>query len=240
MRLTARRSPMETTNDQTHDRITAAIWMPKSLQLLPKPPIVWSAMNPNMIDPNDPPTACTPQTSRASSHRRRSLMHQTHHWHVTPENTPITIEAHGRTKPEAAVMMASPATDPMHAPSIVGLPCHIHSTVLHATMEVPAESVVLTTANTACPPDVKADPPLNPIHPNQISADPSATNVLLWGTCSRFLSSSLTYLLDPTTKSEAREVLPAATCTTMPPAKSFTPQKRRKPLGLQIQCANGQ
>ena len=41
---------------------------------------------------------------------------------------------------------------------------------------------VLTTAKTAMPPALSAEPPLKPSHPNQSMPVPSATKVRLWGT----------------------------------------------------------
>jgi hypothetical protein len=48
-------------------------------------------------------------------------------------------------------------------------------------------------------------------------------------------SSSEEYLRVPTAKMEASAAKPAEMCTTIPPAKSRTPQIERKPAGFQIQ-----
>src|SRR5688572_17729666 len=41
------------------------------------------------------------------------------------------------------------------------------------------------------------------------------------------------------TNAPARAAQPAEMCTTVPPAKSRTPQPNRNPSGCQLQCANG-
>eukprot|EP00961_Rhodomonas_salina_P211250 2852623-Rhodomonas_salina.1 len=117
---------------------------------------------------------------------------------------------------------------------MVGLPRWHHSIRTHAIMAVEQDRQVLTMAKTAMPSTFNADPPVLPNHPNHSMPVPSATKARLCGVSAASRSSSVEYLRCPTTATEASAAKPAETCTTIPPAKSFTPHLLRNPSGFQI------
>ena len=78
----------------------------------------------------------------------------------------------------------------------------------------------------------RADPALNPNHPNHSSPVPRIT----YGT---FAGLSITSFLLPKNIAPARAANPADICTTVPPAKSKIPQFLKRPSGCQVMCASG-
>ena len=82
-----------------------------------------------------------------------------------------------------------------------------------------------------------AEPALKPNQPNQSIPVPRITN----GTLAGRMGSFLRWLLRrPSRIAPASAAQPADMCTTVPPAKSFTPILWRKPSGCQVQCASGE
>src|SRR5579862_6791352 len=86
--------------------------------------------------------------------------------------TPMTSPAHGATKPEAGVMVPSPATAPEIMPSTDGLPRPDHSSAVQVSAPAQAERCVAAIAVTAREPTVSADPPLKPNQPTHNSPVP--------------------------------------------------------------------
>src|ERR1043165_5027501 len=125
--------------------------------------------------PHVPPTPCTPTTSSASSTPKRSLTNCTPKKQIEPAPRPMMIEAGTVTKPAAGVIATSPATAPAAAPSTLGRRCTAQLTVIQVSAAIAVAVLVLTNACAARPPDVSADPALNPNQPNQSSAAPSTT-----------------------------------------------------------------
>ena len=89
---------------------------------------------------------------------------------------PITIAAHGSTKPAAGVMATRPATKPVHAPTSVGLPTRIRSTSIHDNMPAAEATIVLSNARAATPSAANCEPALKPNQPNHKSVAPKTTN----------------------------------------------------------------
>jgi hypothetical protein len=82
-------------------------------------------------------------------------------------------EAKGVTKPAAGVIATSPATPPVIAPNIVGFPTLMISINTHVIKAVAAETFETKIAEAASPLAARADPPLNPIHPNHRNPAPN-------------------------------------------------------------------
>src|SRR5215831_714611 len=137
----------------------------------------------------------------------------------------MTTAAHGGTYPAAGVTVARPATAPVSAPVMLGLPSRHHASASQVTIPAAAAVLVFTKATAATPLAASALPPLKPNQPNQSSPAPSATKGML---CDATFSPGASARL-PTTKIEASAAMPALKCTTMPPAKSITPHWARKP-----------
>src|SRR5438105_2111392 len=96
---------------------------------------------------------------------------------MTPAPRPIRIAPAGATKPDAGVMATKPATAPAAAPSTLGRPLCSHETVIHVSAPMAAAVLVTTKALVARPPAARAEPALNPNHPNHSSDAPSTTIV---------------------------------------------------------------
>src|ERR1035438_6929920 len=128
-------------------------------------------------------------------------------------------------------MVASAATAPVNRPRKCGLRLLNHSTTSHATAPKDAAMSVFRNATAVIESTRNSLPALNPYHPNQSSPVPSATSGMLCGPL------SATRRL-PTYSTDAKAAMPAILCTTMPPAKSFTPQDASSPPPHTM-CTNG-
>ena len=85
---------------------------------------------------------------------------------------PITIAAGTSTNPAAGVIATKPATPPVIAPNIVGLPILNTSIIIQVTKAVAAAIFDTKIAEAASPLAARADPPLNHIHPNHKNPAP--------------------------------------------------------------------
>src|SRR5436190_3945297 len=132
---------------------------------------------------------------------------------------------HVGTYPAHGVMQASPATAPVNAPTRLGFPSRRHEMNSHVHIAIEPAMSVFTNACAATPLAARADPPLKPNHPNQRSPVPRATKATLCGTT---FSSGANFRA-PTTHTDASAANPALACTTIPPAKSSTPQAAMNP-----------
>ena len=106
---------------------------------------------------------------------------------------------------QAGVIATRPATAPEEAPTRVGLPFLIHSTMIQPSSAAAVATWVLTNAIAVMPSAVSSEPALKPNQPNHSRPAPSATNGTLCG-----LKPSLgqpTRL--PSTMASARAALPA-------------------------------
>src|SRR5512146_1667610 len=98
-----------------------------------------------------------------------------------PAATPMKSAGNGPTNPDAGVIVASPAMEPVAAPNIVGLPRCSHSTATHVIVADEAAMWVVRKAMVASDPEVRALPALNPNHPNHKRPAPSTVMGRLWG-----------------------------------------------------------
>ena len=127
------------------------------------------------------------------------------------------IEVTGFISPAAGVIVTSPAMTPEAAPSEVGCPSRIRSSEIQPSIPTHAATVVFSHARPATPSAANAEPPLKPNQPNHSSAAPSMTSGRLCGRC--WLPSMDLRL--PTIIASTKAAVPAAMCTTVPPAKSI-------------------
>src|SRR5215470_18445916 len=131
--------------------------------------------------PNAPPTACTPNTSSASSACSHFLSWLTPHRQTRPAPNPMTNAPGTPTLPAAGVIATSPATAPEAAPSMEGLPLKSHSpNVQDSTAHAVARKVFMK-ASEAEPFASSAEPALKPNHPNHSSDAPIIVIVRLCG-----------------------------------------------------------
>ena len=92
---------------------------------------------------------------------------------------------------------------------------------------VAAEMCVTVSAIAAPPSAASCEPPLKPNQPTHSIAAPIITYPGLWG-------GFVLFLRDPRKNASTRAASPAVSCTTMPPAKSFTPIPPKIPPSLSI------
>src|SRR5512139_1647077 len=100
---------------------------------------------------------------------------------MAPPSPPMTMAETGPTNPEPGVMATSPATAPLAAPRVVGLPLWTHST-RSQDKDAAAEAMWVTTKALAARPfAARALPALKPNHPNHSKAAPVMVMGRLWG-----------------------------------------------------------
>lgn len=112
---------------------------------------------------------------------------------------PMHIALPTVTYPQAGVMATKPMTTPLHVPTTEGsLPSNLSKNI-HVI--IPAAAAVFVVQNTwhAKGPALRADPALNPSHPNQNSAVPRRTKGMLPLRLPRW-----TFLLGPRNMAPAR------------------------------------
>ncbi len=136
--------------------------------------------------------------------------------HTPPARRPMTSAPPGPTKPEAGVMVPSPATIPVAAPRTLGLPNRHHSMADQAMTPAAAEMWVATRAMAALPSAARALPALKPNHPTHSIPAPPTVMVRLWGMMGVLGKPSR----GPITSAATSAATPAVMCTTTPPAKS--------------------
>src|SRR5262249_39074119 len=128
-------------------------------------------------------------------------------------------------------------------PSEVALPSRIRSTRSHASIAVPVATVVVTKVDAAMPPELSAEPALNPYQPNHSRPAPSITNGRL---CGRIGVPGQPLRL-PSTSANAKPAAPELIWTAVPPAKSIAlsllaiqpPCSPVKLSNANTQCATG-
>src|SRR3569833_263213 len=172
-----------------------------------EPPSDAAANTPVKIAPTMPPIACTPNTSSESSYLSARLSLVEARKHSTPAARPMISAPTGPTKPEAGVMATRPATAPEAMPSTLGLPWLSHSLSIQARAAAAAE------------------PALKPNQPTQSIEAPITVSTRLCGGMA-VVGQPLRL---PRTSAATRPAIPALMCTTVPPAKSSTPQSHMSP-----------
>ncbi|CCY66268.1 uncharacterized protein BN467_00715 [Prevotella sp. CAG:1124] len=94
---------------------------------------------------------------------------------------PIMNAPSRSVEPAAGVMATSPATAPVHAPTVVGFLLHSQSMAIHTTAAVAVAICVTRNALAAIPSAASPLPALKPNHPSQRNDMPMNTNVMLCG-----------------------------------------------------------
>src|ERR1039457_592915 len=122
------------------------------------------------------------------------------------------------TKPEAGVIVASPATMPAAAPSTLGLPFNFHSIAAQLNAAAAAEKCVAANALVASDPAFSALPALKPNQPTHSSPVPMSDSTTLCGTIGSCGKPSRLPIINANTSADTPELI----CTTVPPAKSST------------------
>src|SRR4030042_2072545 len=110
----------------------------------------------------------------------------------------------GLTNPDAGVIVASPAIEPVAAPNIVGFPLCIHSMITQISVAETAEVCVATNAMVLRVPADNALPALNPNHPNQRRPAP---RTVMGRLCGYMASCKFPFLL-PMINAAARAEIP--------------------------------
>src|SRR5512137_2717746 len=98
-----------------------------------------------------------------------------------PAVSPMQNAAGTLTKPDAGVIVASPATMPDAAPSTLDFPLSNHSIAAQLNAAAAAEKWVAANALVASPPALTALPALNPNQPTQSKPVPISESTTLCG-----------------------------------------------------------
>src|SRR6218665_1314947 len=178
------------------------------------------AKNPRYRVPMTPPTRWIPTTSSESSNPSlyfRSIATA----HTAPVSRPRTIAHSGVNAAHDGVIATRPATAPDAAPTEVGFPSRIFSTMSQARSAAAGAARVFTQAVAAVASAASSDPALKPNHPNQSNPAPRSTNGGLCGTCAPLRKPTRL----PSTSASARPAAPALMGTAVPPAKSSAPAR---------------
>ncbi len=131
-----------------------------------------------------------------------------------PAVVPMMSAPAGPTKPDAGVMVPSPATMPVTMPRTLGLPWRTHSVNIQPSEPVAAPICVTSMAMPASPLEASALPALKPNQPtHSIQAPVTVTGKLCGG-----MAVSGKPLRLPSTSAATRAATPALICTTVPPA----------------------
>ncbi|MNE36107.1 hypothetical protein D3C80_1299050 [compost metagenome] len=96
---------------------------------------------------------------------------------------PKNILSGTETNPAAGVMATKPTTAPIQAPRAETFLPFILSKKIQVSIAAADEVVVVAKAIAAVPLAARADPALNPNHPNQSIPVPNNTNGILVGIC---------------------------------------------------------
>src|ERR1700712_4801608 len=185
---------------------------------------------------------CTPTTSSESSNPSLNFS-PTANAQRQPPMRPIASAPRTFTDEHDGVITTSPATMPEAAPSVVAWPSRIFSVTSQASIAAAVAMVVVTKVDAATPPELTADPALNPYQPNHSRPAPSITNGRL---CGRMGLPGQPLRL-PRTRHSAKPATPELMCTAVPPAKSIAlsllaiqpPFSAVKPSNANTQWATG-
>ena len=103
------------------------------------------------------------------------------HRQMTPESAPSTIAPIGPTKPHAGVIATRPATAPVAAPSMLGLPFTSHSANIQPRTAAAVANCVLMRTSPTMPSTASSLPTLKPNQPTHSSEAPIIVKARLWG-----------------------------------------------------------
>src|SRR5947209_17056075 len=138
---------------------------------------------------------------------------------------PIAIAPIGPTKPEAGVIVASPATQPVTSPTEVGLPSRTHSRPIQESAADEAARWVARIAEAAVAFAASALPPLKPNQPTHSMPAPA---IVRPGLCGGPKCAGKPRRLPMRIAAISAET-PAVVRTTKPPAKSSAPGEASQP-----------
>ena len=141
------------------------------------------------------------------------------------------------TNPAAGVMATKPTTAPIQKPMADTFFPRATSNNIHDSPAEAAAKFVVANAMAAKGDAPTAEPALNPNQPNHNKPVPSNTNGMLAG--GKKLPSVWAFLL-LRYKAPAKAAQPALMCTTVPPAKSRTPNLKKYPSGCHVMWARGE
>src|SRR5664279_3320278 len=191
-------------------------------------PYVPSAKRPTERPPRIPQKPCTEMAPQGSSILNTRSFNRTPRQTTNPARIPMITAEVGPTKAHGAVMATSPASMPLHAMVMSGLPNMRYQINMAAALPATAARLVLT-ATTAIRKSVapSVEPGLKPIQPNSRMNVPVTTKTRLCAGNARGFPSAL-YLPSrgPSMIARAIALKPPIACTTVEPAKSTYPCPR--------------
>src|SRR5271169_1904712 len=188
-------------------------------------PYVPSAKIPTATAPNHPQYPCTEIAPQGSSIFSTRSLKSTPRQTTTPAITPIITAEVGVTNAHGAVIATSPASMPLQAIVMSGLPnMKYHSSIAAADPATAARLVFTATTEIRKSVAPKVEPGLNPIHPNSKINVPLTTKTIFEaGKARGFPSAPYFPSRGPKIIASAIAQNPPIECTTDDPAKSTYP-----------------
>src|SRR5271155_5833867 len=185
-------------------------------------PYVPSAKIPTATAPNHPQYPCTEIAPQGSSIFSTRSLKSTPRQTTTPAITPIITAEVGVTNAHGAVIATSPASMPLQAIVMSGLPnMKYHSSIAAADPATAARFVLIATTAMRRSVAPRVEPGLNPIQPNSKINVPLTTNTMLCaGNARGFPSGPYLPSRGPNMTDKAIAQNPPTPCTTLDPAKS--------------------
>src|SRR5579871_3899105 len=177
---------------------------------------------PTETAPSHPQYPCTEIAPQGSSTLSTRSLKRTPPHTRRPARAPMTTEEVGDTKAQGAVMATSPASIPLHAMVISGLPKRkYHKTIAAAEPATAARFVFTATTEIRRSVAPRVEPGLNPIHPKSKRNVPVTTYTTLWAGKTRIRPPE-PYLPSRGPRMIARAMAqkPPTAWTTVEPAKS--------------------
>src|SRR5690606_5232273 len=175
------------------------------------------ARRPVITIPTAPPTPWQGNTSRVSS-KEVFVFQCTTTLLMIAAKVPMNKLEGIVTKPAAGVIATRPTTAPIQNPIADGFLPRAASNRIQARPAAAEAVFVAAKAEAASAPALKALPALNPNQPNHSKPVPNSTNGTLAGAIGCLDSFPFLRYIEA-----ARAAKPADMCTTVPPAKSSTP-----------------
>src|SRR3984885_1813795 len=192
-------------------------------------PYVPSAKIPTATAPNHPQYPCTEIAPHGSSIFSTRSLKSTPKQTNTPAITPITTDEVGVTNAHGAVIATRPASIPLQAIVMSGLPnMKYHSSIAAADPATAARFVFTATTEMRKSVAPNVEPGLNPIHPNNKINVPLTTKTIFEaGNARGFPSAPYFPSRGPKIIANAIAQNPPIECTTDDPATSTYPRPQR-------------
>src|ERR1700727_1406499 len=172
--------------------------------------------------PNQPHKPCTDMAPQGSSILATRSRKRTPPQTRAPASTPMMVAEVGDTKAHGAVIATIPASIPLHAIVISGLPnMKYHSSIAAAEPATAARFVLMATTEMRKSVAPSVEPGLKPIQPNSRIKVPLTTYTMLCaGNALGFPSGPYFPSRGPNMTDKAIAQNPPTPCTTLDPAKS--------------------